>query len=89
VRYDVDDAVATLTLDRAERLNAVNAPMLEALRAALDRADGDDGVRAVIVTGADRAFCAGADLGGGGATFDRSPEGRGSFYPWWEPRAFR
>jgi enoyl-CoA hydratase/carnithine racemase len=76
VRYDVAGAVATLTLHRPERLNAVNAPMLEALRAALDRADHDDDVRAVIVTGAGRAFCAGADLGRGGATFDRSPAGR-------------
>lgn len=72
VRYDVADGVATLTLDRPERLNAVNRPMLEELRAALDRADADDGVRAVIVTGAGRAFCAGADLSAGGATFDRS-----------------
>jgi enoyl-CoA hydratase/carnithine racemase len=72
VRYDVADGVATLTLHRPERLNAVNRPMLEELRAALDRADADDGVRAVIVTGAGRAFCAGADLSAGGATFDRS-----------------
>jgi enoyl-CoA hydratase/carnithine racemase len=72
VRYDAAEGVATLTLDRPERLNAVNQPMLEALRAALDRADADDSVRAVIVTGAGRAFCAGADLSAGGATFDRS-----------------
>lgn len=77
VRYDVEGALATLTLDRPERLNAVNAPMLEALRATLDRADADDGVRAVIVTGAGRAFCAGADLDRGAATFDRSPAGGG------------
>jgi len=75
VRYEVADTVATLTLDRPERLNAVNGPMLEALRAALDRADADDGVRAVIVTGAGRAFCAGADLARGPATFDRAPDG--------------
>jgi enoyl-CoA hydratase/carnithine racemase len=72
VLYDVADGVCTLTLNRPERLNAVNAAMLDALIAALDRADADDHVRAVIVTGAGRAFCAGADLAAGGATFDRA-----------------
>src|SRR5713226_8024840 len=70
VRYAVGDGIATLTLHRPERLNAVNAAMLNEIVAALDAADGDDGVRAVIVTGAGRAFCAGADLGEGGKTFD-------------------
>lgn len=72
VLYDVADGVGTVTLNRPDRLNAVDAPMLDALVAAFDRADADDAVRAVIVTGAGRAFCAGADLGAGGATFDRS-----------------
>jgi enoyl-CoA hydratase/carnithine racemase len=67
--YAVDEGVATITLNRPERLNAVNTTVIHELVAAFDRADGDDGVRAVIVTGAGRAFCAGADLGGGGATF--------------------
>jgi enoyl-CoA hydratase/carnithine racemase len=67
--YDVADRVATLTLNRPDRLNAVNATSIRELVAAFDQADGDDGVRAVIVTGAGRAFCAGADLGGGGQTF--------------------
>lgn len=67
--YDVDGAVATITLNRPERLNAVNTTLIQELLAAFDRADADDGVRAVIVTGAGRAFCAGADLGGGSATF--------------------
>jgi enoyl-CoA hydratase/carnithine racemase len=67
--YAVEDGVATITLNRPERLNAVNTTVIRELVAAFDRADGDDGVRAVIVTGAGRAFCAGADLGGGGATF--------------------
>ena len=69
ILYDVADAVATVTLNRPDRLNAVNATVIRELVAAFDQADGDDGVRAVIVTGAGRAFCAGADLGGGGATF--------------------
>ena len=72
VLYDVADGVCTLTLNRPERLNAVNPEMLDTLVAALDRADGDDDVRVVIVTGAGRAFCAGADLGAGAATFDRA-----------------
>jgi enoyl-CoA hydratase/carnithine racemase len=67
--YEVADGVATLTLNRPDRLNAVNTTSIRELVAALDAADGDDGVRAVIVTGAGRAFCAGAALGGGGATF--------------------
>ncbi|HEY7520045.1 MAG TPA: crotonase/enoyl-CoA hydratase family protein [Methylomirabilota bacterium] len=67
--YAVDDAVATITLSRPERLNAVNTMMIRELIAAFERADADDDVRAVIVTGAGRAFCAGADLGGGADTF--------------------
>jgi enoyl-CoA hydratase/carnithine racemase len=74
--YDQADSMATITLNRPERLNAVNATMIRELVAGLDQADGDDAVRAVIVTGAGRAFCAGADLGGGGGTFAGGP-GRG------------
>jgi len=70
IRYDVEDGVCTVTLNRPERLNAVTTTMLRELVEAWDRADADDAVRAVIVTGAGRAFCAGADLGSGGATFD-------------------
>jgi enoyl-CoA hydratase/carnithine racemase len=77
VRYDVDGAVATVTLNRPDRLNAVNTTLLREMVAAFDRADADDDVRAVIVTGAGRAFCAGADLGGGGATFDGPARGSG------------
>ncbi len=72
-----EDGVLTLTLSRPDRLNALNVQMLEELLRALDEIDADDGVRAVIVTGAGRAFCAGADLGGGGATFDTSRVERG------------
>ncbi len=70
IRYEVDDGVLTITLDRPERLNAWTLRMQGELIEALDRAAADDDVRAVIVTGAGRAFCAGADLGEGGSTFD-------------------
>jgi enoyl-CoA hydratase/carnithine racemase len=66
----VADHVLTLTLDRPERLNAFTGRMAAELIAAFDRADADDDVRAVVVTGAGRGFCAGADLAAGGATFD-------------------
>jgi enoyl-CoA hydratase/carnithine racemase len=71
LRYDVDDGVSTVTLNRPEKLNAVTPTSIEELIAAFDDADRDDRVRAVIVTGAGRAFCAGADLSGGGKTFER------------------
>jgi len=69
--YDVEDRVATITLERPEKLNAFTATMLSEMIDAFDRVDADDGVRAVIVTGAGRAYCAGADLAGGGETFAR------------------
>jgi enoyl-CoA hydratase/carnithine racemase len=70
VLYSVRDGVATITLNRPDKLNALTAEMIEELFAAFDRTDGDDNVRAVIVTGAGRAFCAGADLSRGARTFD-------------------
>ncbi len=70
VDYEVDQGVATVTLNRPERLNAWNAQLANELSLALDAADGDDSVRAVVLTGAGRAFCAGADLERGDATFD-------------------
>ena len=75
IRYEVDEAVATITLDRPARLNAVTSAMLDELLRALDAVDADDGVRALIVTGAGRAFCAGADLSAGGRAFDRAARG--------------
>ncbi len=62
ISTDITDGVMTLTLNRPDRLNAFTQTMLEAMIDALDRADGDDAVRAVIVTGAGRGFCAGVDL---------------------------
>jgi enoyl-CoA hydratase/carnithine racemase len=70
IAYDVADRVATITLDRPERMNAFTPRMMHELIDAFDRVDADDDVRVAIVTGRGRAFCAGADLGGGGSTFD-------------------
>jgi enoyl-CoA hydratase/carnithine racemase len=70
ITTEVSDRVLTITMNRPERLNAWTPTMAEELIEAFDRADADDEVRVVIVTGAGRGFCAGADLGGGGETFD-------------------
>jgi enoyl-CoA hydratase/carnithine racemase len=70
IRYDVAERIATITLHRPDKLNAFTQVMRDELVDAFGRADGDDEVRAVIVTGAGRAFCAGADLSAGGSTFD-------------------
>jgi enoyl-CoA hydratase/carnithine racemase len=70
ILYEVQDQVLTITLNRPERLNAFTKTMGRELIEAFDRSDADDDVRAVIVTGAGRGFCAGADLQGGGGTFD-------------------
>src|SRR5215216_7400885 len=75
IRYEVDDHVLTITLNRPERLNAFTPTMKDELIAAFDRVDADDEVRAVIVTGAGRGFCAGADLQSGGETFDYRARG--------------
>jgi enoyl-CoA hydratase/carnithine racemase len=70
ISYQVDDGIATVTLNRPQRLNAFTGRMMRELVDAFDLADADDDVRVVIVTGSGRAFCAGADLGSGGDTFD-------------------
>jgi enoyl-CoA hydratase/carnithine racemase len=81
IRYDVDDHILTITLNRPERLNAFTPTMGRELIEAFDRADDDDDVRVVIVRGEGRAFCAGADLGGGGGTFDWRERRQGDEVP--------
>ncbi len=71
IKYEVADQILTITLNRPEKLNAFNPKMQAELIEAFDKADADDNVRAVIVTGEGRAFCAGADLSSGADTFDR------------------
>jgi len=78
ILLDVADGVATITLNRPDRLNAFTTTMARELVAAFDATDTDDEVRVVIVTGAGRGFCAGADLGRGGSTFDATDEARAS-----------
>src|SRR5277367_4158077 len=70
ITTELDEGVFTITLNRPERLNAWTERMGLELRAAFDQSDADDDVRAVMITGAGRGFCAGADLASGGDTFD-------------------
>lgn len=70
ILYEVENRVLTVTLHRPDKLNAYTPTMQEELKDAFHRADDDDAVRAIVVTGAGRGFCAGADLSGGGETFD-------------------
>ncbi|MGH2852883.1 MAG: crotonase/enoyl-CoA hydratase family protein [Solirubrobacteraceae bacterium] len=81
IRYELADRVLTITLNRPERLNAFTPTMGRELIEAFDRADADDDVRAIIVTGAGRGFCAGADLAAGGATFDWRDRAEGDQIP--------
>ena len=71
IKYEVEDQILTITLNRPDKLNAYNATMQKEMIAAFDASDADDNIRAVIVTGAGRGFCAGADLSSGADTFDR------------------
>jgi enoyl-CoA hydratase/carnithine racemase len=76
---ELDGGILTITLNRPDRLNAWTSTMADELISALDHADADDAVRVVIVTGAGRGFCAGADLARGGETFDwRARQGTGA-----------
>ena len=78
VLYEVEGAVATLTLNRPDRLNAITDELIEDLEAGLDRAEADEAVRAVRLRGAGRAFCAGYDIGWGAEAMDDAEAGR----PW-------
>ena len=71
ILYEVADNILTITLNRPDKLNAFNGTMQAEIIDAFDQADRDDTIRAIIVTGAGRAFCAGADLSSGANTFDR------------------
>ncbi len=70
ILYSVDDGIATITLNRPDKLNAVSEAMIDEIIAALDCADADDDVRVVVVRANGRLFCAGADLSQGAGTFD-------------------
>ena len=74
ILYEVSDQILTITLNRPDKLNAFNGKMMRELIEAFDAADKDDDIRAIIVTGAGRAFCAGADLSSGANTFDRDAQ---------------
>jgi enoyl-CoA hydratase/carnithine racemase len=81
ITTETADGVLTITLNRPDRLNAWTPTMGEELIAAFDVADTDDAVRAIIVTGAGRGFCAGADLQAGGSTFDWREREHGDAVP--------
>jgi enoyl-CoA hydratase/carnithine racemase len=72
---DIEDGIATITLHRPEKMNAFTTQMMLDMIAAFDVTDADDAVKAVIVTGSGRAFCAGADLSSGGQTFNYAARG--------------
>ena len=70
ILYSVEDAILTITLNRPDKLNAFTGTMMNEMIDAFQRANKDDAIRCIIVTGAGRGFCAGADLSAGAATFD-------------------
>ncbi|WP_353216166.1 enoyl-CoA hydratase-related protein [Sandarakinorhabdus sp.] len=87
ILYDLADGVATITLNRPEKLNALTPEMLTAFFAAVARAGADPAAKVILVTGAGRSFCAGLDLGiigsGAGGRVDTHPEKHGGMGPQW------
>ena len=71
INWDLEDNILTLTLNRPEKLNAFNPQMLDELLSALDNANRQDEVRVIIITGAGKRFCAGAELSGGQKSFEK------------------
>ena len=88
IKYELDGAIATVTLNRPEKLNAYTATMGAELEDAFIRADEDDAVRVIIVTGAGRGFCAGADISGGANAFD-TKSGNTAMFAGTRPRSSR
>jgi enoyl-CoA hydratase/carnithine racemase len=70
--YEIEDSIALITLNRPDEMNAMTHAMRKELIGLFEDADQNDSVRVVVVTGAGKAFCAGADLSSGGSSFDRS-----------------
>ena len=87
LEYNVEGHVLTLSLNRPDRMNAFTTPMAHELVAAIDAADADDDIRAIVITGNGKAFCAGADLGGGSSTFDYDEKPDNAQDPTAAPRA--
>ena len=84
----LEGGVLTLTLNRPQRLNAMSNALIEAMNHELARARDDDAIRAVLLTGTGRGFCAGADLAGGG-TVDPDADGRPTSAPTWTASSTR
>jgi enoyl-CoA hydratase/carnithine racemase len=70
LKFEVTDGVALITLNRPDAYNSISAAILEGIGEAYKRCDEDDDIRVAVVTGAGNIFCAGADMSGGGSTFD-------------------